>query len=297
MSFIESPRFPDAIAYDATGGPAYSTDVVELNSGFEQRNANWAEGRCEWDVSQVLKHTADMKILLAFFRTCKGRAYGFRFKDFLDYQVTHSDGRLGSTLTSYGLGEGIPSYGMGKLYVNGSAIEARKIKKPVSGTVEVKRGGAPVTFGSAPGNIAIDTTTGSITFVADATSNAVAGGTVGATTTLVLAANPGGLTAGKLIYLTGFGGVDAALVNNKAHTINSVSGSGPYTFILATNTAGKDIALGSGVGAKYPQASDTLTWSGEFDVPARFSEDTMKLQVPTYERYTWEAVRIIEIRV
>jgi uncharacterized phiE125 gp8 family phage protein len=79
-------------------------------------------------------------------------------------------------------------------------------------------------------------------------SSAASSITAGATTTVVLAANPGSLVAGDTIRLSGFAGADAALVNGLDHTINSVSGSGPYTFVLATNTAAKTITLGSGVG-------------------------------------------------
>ena len=43
MSFIETPRFPDDIAYGAQGGPMYSTDVVATASGYEKRNQNWAQ--------------------------------------------------------------------------------------------------------------------------------------------------------------------------------------------------------------------------------------------------------------
>ena len=72
--------------------------------------------------------------------------------------------------------------------------------------------------------------------------------TAGATTTVVLAANPGTLAAGGLLRLDGFTGADAALLNGLDHTVNSVSGAGPYTFVLATNTAGKTITLGQGAG-------------------------------------------------
>ena len=72
--------------------------------------------------------------------------------------------------------------------------------------------------------------------------------TAGATTTVVLAANPGSLAAGGLLRLDGFSGADAALLNGLDHTVNSVSGTGPYTFVLATNTAGKTITLGQGAG-------------------------------------------------
>ena len=81
------------------------------------------------------------------------------------------------------------------------------------------------------------------------------------------------------LYLSGFTGADAALVNGLSHLINTVTGSGPYTFTLATNTAGETITLGSGVGAKYVQASESLTWAGNFDVPVRFDTDQLSRNV------------------
>lgn len=88
-----------------------------------------------------------------------------------------------------------------------------------------------------------------IRFVAGLVDAAAASAvTAGATTTVVLAANPGSLAAGGLLRLDGFSGADAALLNGLDHTINSVSGTGPYTFVLATNTASKTLTLGQGAG-------------------------------------------------
>ena len=140
----------------------------------------------------------------------------------------------------------------------------------------------------------MDYTTGIVTFVADAFSNA-SSITPGATTQVVLASNLG-LVAGKLLWLDNFAGADAALVNNKAHTINSIAGGGPYTFTLATDTSGKTITIGAGVGRKYPQASDALTWSGQFDVPCRFDTDQMQIGLEAYNRFDWDQIPVMEIR-
>ena len=121
--------------------------------------------------------------------------------------------------------------------------------------------------------------------------------TVGATTTVVLASNPGTLIAGQLLYLSGFTGAGAALVNDRAHTINSVSGAGPFTFVLATVTTGATITLGSGLGRRFPQAADALTWSGQFDVPVRFDIDQMAVSIEAFQLYTWGQIPLIEIRV
>ena len=291
MAFIESPRFPDNISRGASGGPSYQTDVVVVSSGHEQRNITWPLGRARYDVAHGIRTQAQMDVLIAFFRSMKGRAHGFRFKDWNDFACTPAQGLLGT-----GNGTGGPVHQLGKRYVAGVLNEVRQIRKPIAGQVAVQRNGGAVTPGAGAGQIAIDSTTGLITFVADAQA-AASSITVGATTTVVLASNPGTLIAGQLLYLSGFAGAGAALVNDRAHTINSVTGTGPFTFVLATVTTGATITLGSGLGRRFPQAADALTWSGQFDVPVRFDIDQMAVSIEAFQLYTWGQIPLIEIRV
>jgi hypothetical protein len=53
MAFHEV-RFPDTISRGARGGPERRTQIVELASGDEERNASWANSRRRYDVS--LRH-------------------------------------------------------------------------------------------------------------------------------------------------------------------------------------------------------------------------------------------------
>lgn len=291
MSFYEV-QFPVGISYGAAGGPTYDTEVVTFVSGHEQRNINWSVARLKYDVSHNIKNQTSLDQLIVFFRAMRGKAHGFRFKDWADYQTTIANGVLG-----LGVGTGLPTYQMGKNYVqSGANTELRVIKKPVAGSSAITRGGSAVTLGAAAGNAAIATATGIVTFVADATSNA-SSITVGATTQVVLAANPGTLVAAQKLFLTGFTGTDAALVNDLAHTINSVTGTGPFTFTLATVTTGKVITLGSGQGRKYAQASEALVWAGQFDVPCRFDTDELKASIVVFQTYSWSGVPILEVRV
>jgi uncharacterized protein (TIGR02217 family) len=291
MAFIETPRFPENISRGASGGPGYQTDVVVVASGHEKRNITWPIGRARYDVAHGVRTQAQMDTLTAFFRSVKGRAHGFRFKDWNDFACTATTGVLGT-----GNGTGGPVYQLGKRYTAGALSETRTISKPVSGQVAVQRNGSPVTVGASAGNIAIDSTTGLITFVADGQSNATSI-TVGATTTVVLTTNPGTLIAGQRLYLSGFIGTGAALVNDLAHTINTVTGTGPFTFVLATNTAGATITLGAGIGRRFPQVADALTWSGQFDVPVRFDIDQMAVSIEAFQLYSWGQIPLIEIRV
>jgi uncharacterized protein (TIGR02217 family) len=126
MAFIET-RFPADIAYGSSGGPEYSTDVVITQSGYEQRNSNWQEARAVYNVAHGIKTQSQLNMLIAFFRARKGRADGFRFKDWTDYRA---DGQL----IGYGDGE-TTLFQLIKHYVSGDITETRTIYKPVAGTV------------------------------------------------------------------------------------------------------------------------------------------------------------------
>ncbi len=151
MTFHEI-QFPPDIAYGAEGGPQYATTVVATASGFEQRNASWATARGSWNVASGLKKQSQLDALIAFFRARKGRAYGFRFKDWADYKAT------GQAL---GTGNGTnKSFQLVKTYASGPASETRVIKKPVVGTVKPYLAGVPQSSGWS-----VDTTTGVLTFL------------------------------------------------------------------------------------------------------------------------------------
>lgn len=151
MAFVEI-RFPTDIAYGSAGGPVYSTDIVITRSGHEQRNSNWAEARARYDVAHGVKNQTQLNTLIAFFRARKGRADGFRFKDWTDFAATAQ---------IIGTGDGATSqFQLIKTYENGSVIETRTISKPVDGTVNIYLDG--VSENSA--NYSVNTLNGIITF-------------------------------------------------------------------------------------------------------------------------------------
>lgn len=150
MAFIET-RFPDDIAYGSVGGPNYSTDIVITQGGYEQRNANWSQARAQYNVAHGIKTQAQLNTLIAFFRARKGRADGFRFKDWSDYQATRQ---------SIGTGDGATKiFQLSKIYSSGTTSETRTISKPVTGTVNVYLNSVLQNSGYT-----LDTTTGLITF-------------------------------------------------------------------------------------------------------------------------------------
>ena len=146
--------FPPYVARGATGGPSFSTNVVTLASGAEERNILWANARGKWNISTGIRTREQMLDVIAFFHVVKGRAYSFRFKDWNDYSAT------GQTMV-----EITPTvWQLVKRYSIGGFEHIRTITKPVVGSVAVLVGGIPtvpsgidyltgqVTFASAPGS-------------------------------------------------------------------------------------------------------------------------------------------------
>ncbi len=134
MSFLESPRFPDCVAFGASGGPGFMTDIVVVQGGTEYRNQVRSLELGRWEVSHAARRPAEYKPLQKFFRLAAGRANGFRFKDHLDYRCTANVDGVFTQLTP-------TTFQMWKRYdLGGSENYLRKLQKIVSGTVTVTGG-------------------------------------------------------------------------------------------------------------------------------------------------------------
>lgn len=157
MSFLETPRFPDDVAYGASGGPGYKTSRVRVSSGAEQRNMVWSRSLGKWNVAFGVRNPTQLATLLDFFHGVGGRAYGFRFKDWTDYTAASGEGVVTA------LGGGL--FQMGRRYSAGALTRDRVIKKPVAATVVIAGGGS----------YTLDATTGVITVVSGANPTGWAG--------------------------------------------------------------------------------------------------------------------------
>jgi uncharacterized protein (TIGR02217 family) len=167
MSFFEC-EFPTTLSYHAIGGPAWSTIVNEGFSGYEQRNANWANPRGKWTVS--LQTSADFAtqrqlfsdLLVAFFLNVGGKRDPFRLKDHKDFQITAQNIGTGNGSTKV--------FQIVKNYTAAGRTYTRTIKKPIAppavdfegnalaSTVAVYLNGVPA------GGVTVDGTTGLVTF-------------------------------------------------------------------------------------------------------------------------------------
>jgi uncharacterized protein (TIGR02217 family) len=164
MAFHEV-RFPDDISRGARGGPERRTQVVELASGDEERNASWADSLRRYDAAYGIRRADDLAAVVAFFEARNGRLHGFRWKDWGDFKSGLPSAPVTPIDQALGVGDGATrSFQLTKRYASGAQSWTRTIVKPVAGTVRVALAGLEplgsswsvsvstgvVTFDSAP---------------------------------------------------------------------------------------------------------------------------------------------------
>jgi uncharacterized protein (TIGR02217 family) len=99
--FLTGVRLPEDVERGALGGARFNTSILELDSGFEKRNQNWATPIGEWDVGfglllkfqeDPLSMKLDLDDLINFFYIVRGAAQSFRFKDWSDFEIGYQNG-------------------------------------------------------------------------------------------------------------------------------------------------------------------------------------------------------------
>lgn len=157
LEFLETPRFNEGISYGSAGGPGFNTTVFTGHGGAEQRGVNWEVSKGKWNVAQGVRDEDDMKIIRAFFFAVRGKAVGFRYKDWNDYQFTDQ--------VPIGEVDGVnDTFLLTNTYEAGALSYTRRLFKPVEDTLVVKVDDVEVPIGGAPDEVDIDFTTGTLVF-------------------------------------------------------------------------------------------------------------------------------------
>jgi len=166
--FVED-RFPLGVAFGASGGPQWRTDVVTLASGAEARNARWAGSRRRYDAGSGIRSLSDLQAVALFFERMRGRLTGFRFRDPFDHLSSAAPGAGGDPNAldgPLGVGDGATDvFALVKTYGSGAQAYVRRIAKPVAGSVRIARDGVELADGS---DFACDSSTGLVTFLGGA---------------------------------------------------------------------------------------------------------------------------------
>ena len=142
---FDDVTFPIEIGQEASVAPNFSTNIVTSVSGFEARNANWAQARLRFDCGPGVRGNEEMETLIAFFRARRGPAVGFRFRDPYDFSSGGMTGSPAPTDQAIGIGDAIGDrFDLTKTYGGG---ETRRITRPVAGSVRVAVGGSEAVTG------------------------------------------------------------------------------------------------------------------------------------------------------
>lgn len=147
---FDDVRLPEDVERGATGGPRFQTSVTILATGAEQRNVDWSTQRARWELAYGIQKKTDFDDVIAFFYARQGRARGFRFKDWSDFEAVNQN---------LGTGTGaLATFQLVKKYTS-VVTYTRKITRPVNGTVTIYKDAVAQVSG-----FSINYATGLVTF-------------------------------------------------------------------------------------------------------------------------------------
>lgn len=159
MSFLEV-QFPPDLAFGSSGGPERRTDIVQLASGFEERNATWYNSRRRYDATRAMESTQDVYRILELWEAAGGKLRGFRFRDPFDHRSKGPREPVTPLDQLIGVGDdNEDEFQLVKTYARGGQTYSREIRKPVQGTVRVAVNGVEL----AASAFEVDYTTGIVT--------------------------------------------------------------------------------------------------------------------------------------
>ncbi len=163
MNFHET-RFPTKISLGSMAGTQRRTQIVVLGSGREERNSNWADSRRLYNAGYGVKTLDDLYEVMEFYEERRGRLYGFRWKDRLDYKSCKPSKTPAPTDQVIGTGDGaLVSFQLVKTYGGAFSAWQRDIQKPVTGSVRLAVDGVEQTLLA---DFTVEAKTGVISFVA-----------------------------------------------------------------------------------------------------------------------------------
>ncbi len=147
---FQEQRLELGLNFGASYGPRFSTAIATQSDGQEQRRAMWSQPLIVANLAGRAVDKIELDYLLDFHASVKGSAYGFRLRDWSDYQ---------SGLTAIGTGNGTTqTWQLVKRYTVGSYTTTRPITKPVANTLTLYLNGIATATGWS-----LNTTTGVLT--------------------------------------------------------------------------------------------------------------------------------------
>lgn len=301
-------KFPDDISYNSIGATRFQTDVVIVDSGFDQRVSRWDQPLMEYDVAYGVRTFEQLHALIAFFRAMQGKKNAFLYYDWVDHTSTLAtalEARQAPPIGPFdqvlGVGDKLTyQFQLQKTYPTprGAASSVRPIYKPVVDTVEVGVALEQVT------NFTVNRDTGVVTFTPRVTKANIA--------SVVLAytyANVWTLTApagtwsefvvGDGLVLSGFTSPANNTTLAQVLEVTGVNGDGSVLSFHTTVTGfGSACTQENATVSTHPapRQGQQVTAGYEFYVPVRFDTDRLPVTLEEYGVGGAADVKLIEVR-
>jgi len=276
MPAVHDVVIDERISQGSVGGAQFNTTLMEALGGWEQRIANWSEGRLQWDISRPLTDRDRLHYVLAFFRARRGRAYGFLFKDWADYWVGMDYVNDVLSYTSYqqfGTGDGATDdFQLYKTYFDDppQVFLDQTLQGTSTFDYEVFAGTATVEFDTAPAS-------GKLVLFNGVESNETANGSIDTFTFTSVPSEQRKITRPRRgtvkIYVDG-----TEKTEGTHYTIDYTTGVVTFT------------------GGNIPTTNAKVQWAGQFYVPVRFDTDVQKALIESFGKGSWNNVMVVELR-
>ncbi len=162
--------FPSRLTFGSFAGLERKTDIIQMASGYEQRNTSWQQARRRYKLNAGPRPLAELYDLMAFFEARQGPLIGFRWRDWLDckscapHKTTAPTDQICAPIDDEN-----HIFALQKTYGAVPDQTKRLITKPRDKSVKV----AVDNVALAQGDYSIDTMTGHITLVQAVTENQV----------------------------------------------------------------------------------------------------------------------------
>lgn len=124
--------FPPQISYGTRGSVEFSSHVVETPGGSRFVNSNWQKARAAFDVAANLQSQSELDAIRSFFYQRMGKVHSFRFKDWSNFKLANAIQGVAVNILTEG------AFQIYQWHVSGAYSYARKITKPVNGTLAVR---------------------------------------------------------------------------------------------------------------------------------------------------------------
>ncbi len=138
-SFMER-SFPTCVSFGSQGGPGFKTSVFTFDSGITADSIDWERMRARYEATFENATPAEVEEVENFFYGMRGKAIGFRYKDWSDYQISNQNVGVGTGTAT--------TFQIFKRYQSGQNIFDRIIKKPVIASSQISLDGVSLLEGS-----------------------------------------------------------------------------------------------------------------------------------------------------